>query len=546
MGDNVHTSTHANAYPGSIDDVTNNCNCNKDTSENEVVQITEAYKELLDSAFISVEDINALGKLDTTSLPNGKIARVNSTASYYIWSATTKNWTEWKLLDELKVDDRITAKVNDTASSITSTQKTKDDSQDEKIEDLNNQLSTLSSKVDSLKSDNDKTDTAQDTQLNELKENLSNQIEALEATHKADVATLQSTITSQIKDEDTSLKSYVDTSVDNSAHTINDTITAKEAVTNEKIALNASNMVALHNESTKKIEELEAKIDAANETADDAQSKANENATLTESKINTLQSQLTKLIADESTATDNKLSTLSNQIDSKISDQAKANETNLSTLSNQVEDKLTAAKNDLETAINTLRTDTESNFNKTTTKIDDKAKEVSDNVDTKLQALESSLTDKDGELRQSIINQIDSTNQNLSDNVDTLNSKIGTLTDNYTTLSNYVSTSKQDADSKIETLTTQNTNLNREVADLKTQITTLQNTVQSLTTLIDNLQTTNGILVAGDKTISYSNKQIKSDDMADFPTDAKDSNIPTELAIAKAIDRAAPSWKELS
>lgn len=71
---------------------------------------SQTCKNQLDSAFISVPTLKKRDQLDTSTMPDGKIVRVNSVDGeprYYAWSAFNDHWEELHFVLQENVDDQL-------------------------------------------------------------------------------------------------------------------------------------------------------------------------------------------------------------------------------------------------------------------------------------------------------------------------------------------------------------------------------------------------------------------------------------------------------
>lgn len=96
-------------------------------------------KKHLDAAFISVPTLKKRDELDTSSLPDGKIVRVNSVdgfPKYYAWSAFNDHWEELSWVSDSDIEAYL-------SNYYTSTQI------NEYIEALNEQISSVQTSTDS-------------------------------------------------------------------------------------------------------------------------------------------------------------------------------------------------------------------------------------------------------------------------------------------------------------------------------------------------------------------------------------------------------------
>lgn len=87
--------------------------------------ITLRYKRLLDSAFVSVNTIADRDAIDTNTIPDGKIFRVNYVADYngphyYIWNEAHKQFDDWNITFSDDVQSDIDAKLQPVKQSVES------------------------------------------------------------------------------------------------------------------------------------------------------------------------------------------------------------------------------------------------------------------------------------------------------------------------------------------------------------------------------------------------------------------------------------------
>lgn len=71
---------------------------------------SQAEKQQLRSAFITVQNIEERDKLDTANIPNGKLIRVNDVdgeVKYYEWSVDKNEWEPFNLITAEMLDDIV-------------------------------------------------------------------------------------------------------------------------------------------------------------------------------------------------------------------------------------------------------------------------------------------------------------------------------------------------------------------------------------------------------------------------------------------------------
>lgn len=106
---------------------------------------SQAYKQQLEEAFISVPTIKKRDQLDTSSMPDGKIVRVNSVGGYpkyYVWSVFNDHWEELDFVFQEELEDKLSEYYTST--------------------ELNEQLSSIHDEIDELTASVDQISTSVD------------------------------------------------------------------------------------------------------------------------------------------------------------------------------------------------------------------------------------------------------------------------------------------------------------------------------------------------------------------------------------------------
>lgn len=164
------------------------CNCDKCDKTKEPAIISKQYKALLDSAFISVPNITKRDQINTETIPDGKICRVNSVNGaphYYVWSVYSDKWLDWNIVDDFNLDDNSQALINKYNETIQAqlSQMEEDEQKDKKeLSDKHNEDQTLiENKVADIDSKYDKAITDLQEQIKSKDESYLEEISKLKA-----------------------------------------------------------------------------------------------------------------------------------------------------------------------------------------------------------------------------------------------------------------------------------------------------------------------------------------------------------------------------
>ena len=132
---------------------------------------SQAYKQQLEEAFISVPTLKKRDQLDTSSMPDGKIVRVNSVGGYpkyYVWSVFNDHWEELEFVFQEDLEQKLSeyytsTELNEQLSSI-----------HDEIDEITQSVDELSTSIDAISSDvSDKYDEVND-KIEDLRERIDN------------------------------------------------------------------------------------------------------------------------------------------------------------------------------------------------------------------------------------------------------------------------------------------------------------------------------------------------------------------------------------
>lgn len=123
---------------------------------------SKKLKALYDAAFISVATLKKRDELDTETIPDGKIVRVNSVDGeprYYIWSKYTDHWEDFDLVSAEQVEEiyQTVQQINDQVDIINQNLETTAAELGDKIDDLSDSvdadIAEINSTIESVQGD---------------------------------------------------------------------------------------------------------------------------------------------------------------------------------------------------------------------------------------------------------------------------------------------------------------------------------------------------------------------------------------------------------